>query len=176
MTKLPKKFDKFSIGIDVAYTKKTSSDYSCAVVLGKLGDETFVLDVFRGQLPVLEFGNILKTMRQEWGSPTIHWFTGGQEKIISEYLMNVVKVPIKTHTAKEDKFARAQAVAQAWNANRIFIPSANKPWVQPFIAEILRFSGMDDPHDDQVDALAAAYIPFVSKKSMIGLIRSPFSF
>jgi len=168
--KLPEKFDKISIGIDVAYTKKTNSDYSCAVVLGhsRLGDNFFVLDVVRVQVQVLAFGNLLKNLRQEWGSPPIYWFVGGQEKIVAEYLLNVVKVPIKTLPAKEDKFARAQAVAQAWNSGRIWIPSANKPWLAQFTAEILSFSGMDDPHDDQVDALAAAYIPFAAKRGFRG--------
>ncbi len=165
---LPEKFDKISIGIDIAYTKKTNSDYSCAVVLGNLGQDFFVLDVIRVQVQVMEFGKLLKNLRQEWGFPTCWWYVGGQEKIVAEYLMNVVKVPIKTLTAKEDKFARAQAVAQVWNAGRVWIPSANKPWVAQFTAEVLSFSGMDDPHDDQVDALAAAYVPFASKRSFRG--------
>ncbi len=174
--KLPERFDKISIGIDVAYTKKTNADYSCAVVLGKLEDQFFVLDVVRAQVQVLAFGGILKNLRQEWGSPTIYWYVGGQEKIVAEYLTNTIRVPIKTLPAKEDKFARAQAVAQAWNSGRIWIPSANKPWVAEFTSEVLSFSGMDDPHDDQVDALAAAYIPFSTKKTLVGLIRSPLSF
>ncbi len=170
---LPDKFDKLSIGIDLAYTKKTNSDYSCAVVLGKLGNDFFVLDVIRKQVPVLEFGNTLKTLRSDWGSPTIFWFVGGQERIVAEYLLNTVRVPIKTLTAKEDKFARSQAVAQVWNSGRIYVPSATKPWVEPFLSEILRFSGMDDPHDDQVDALAAAYIPFAAKRTMVGNLNKP---
>ncbi len=175
--KLPEKFDKISIGIDVAYTKKTNADYSAAVVLGKLGDQFYVLDVVRAQVQVLQFGNVLKGLRQEWGSPPIFWYVGGQEKIVAEYLMNTIKIPIKTLPAKEDKFARAQAVAQAWNAGRIWIPSANKPWVAEFTAEVLSFSGMDDPNDDQVDALAAAYIPFAAKQSFRGdLTRQVLSF
>ncbi len=173
--KLPERFDKISIGIDLAYTKKTNSDYSCAVVLGhqREGDHFFVLDVVRAQVEVLAFGNILKNLRQEWGSPTIYWYVGGQEKIVAEYLLNSLRVPIKTLVAKEDKFARAQAVAQAWNSGRIWIPSANKPWVAKFTAEVLTFSGMDDPHDDQVDALAAAFIPFAAKRTFSGNIHRP---
>lgn len=177
--KLPEKFDKIAIGIDVAYTKKTSSDYSCAVVLGhsRLGDNFFVLDVVRVQVEVLAFGGILKNLRQEWGSPPIFWYVGGQEKIVADYLMNVVKIPIKTIPAKEDKFARAQAVAQAWNSGRIWIPFADKHWVAKFKEEALSFSGMDDPHDDQVDALAAAYTPFAAKRSFRGdLDRQILSF
>lgn len=161
-------FDKITIGIDVAYTKKTHSDYSCAVVLGTSGQNHFVLDVVRKQVEVLQFGNVLKALRNEWGSPTIWWYVGGQEKIVAEYLLNVARVPIKTVTAKEDKFARAQSVAAAWNSGRIWVPSANKPWVKDFTSELLVFSGLDDPHDDQVDALAAAFIPFAKKQVFRG--------
>ncbi len=168
---LPSKFKRFSIGIDVAYTKKTHSDYSVAVLLG-IGDDDdhFVLDVIRKQCEVLVFGKELKELRQAWGSPPIYWYVGGQEKIVAEFLLNVVKVPIKTIPAKEDKFARAQAVAAAWNANKIWIPQANLPWVHPFTSEILSFSGLDDPHDDQVDALAAAYIPSAAKRQFRGAL------
>jgi hypothetical protein len=31
------------------------------------------------------------------------------------------------------------------------------PWVNDFISELQAFTGLNDPHDDQVDALAAAY-------------------
>ncbi len=171
--KLPDKFKRITIGIDLAYTKKTHSDYSSAVVLGSVdgvnrSEDHFVLDVLRRQCEVLEFGNQLKDLRMTWGSPTIYWYVGGQEKIVAEYLLNVVKVPIKTLPAKEDKYARAQAVAAAWNAGKIYVPDSNKPWVQSFIAEVLSFSGLDDPHDDQVDALAAAYIPSAAKRAYRG--------
>lgn len=169
---LPKDFKRFSIGIDVAYTKKTHSDYSVAVLLGVGHDDNhFVLDVIRKQCEVLEFGKALKKLRAEWGSPPIYWYVGGQEKIVAEFLTNVVKIPIKTIPAKEDKFARAQAVAAAWNAKKIWIPAAGEPWVQTFINEVLSFSGLGDPHDDQVDALAAAYIPSATKRQFRGALE-----
>ncbi len=176
--KLPEQFKRISIGIDLAYTKKSHSDYSCAVVLGSSDDGNhFVLDVIRKQCEVKDFGQILKQLRMDWGSPTIWWFVGGQEKVIADFLLNTVKVPIKTLPAKEDKFARAQAVASAWNSGKIWIPSANKPWVSAFTSEVLSFSGLDDPHDDQVDALAAAYIPSAMKRSIVGnLSRQILSF
>jgi phage terminase large subunit-like protein len=32
-------------------------------------------------------------------------------------------------------------------------------WVGPFVSELRSFTGINDKHDDQVDALAAAYEP-----------------
>ncbi len=169
-----RKFKRFVIGIDLAYTKKTHSDYSCAVVLGVDAEDThYVLKVVRKQCEAPEFGKILRELRQEFGSPPVYWFVGGQEKVIADFLTNTCKVPIKTQPAKEDKFARAQDVAAAWNSGRVLMPSSEEPWAQPFLSELLSFSGMDDPHDDQVDALAAAYIPSSRKKVFRGNLDKP---
>jgi hypothetical protein len=47
-------------------------------------------------------------------------------------------------------------VAAAWTASRISVPT-NTAWSNAFVEEILAFTGVGDVHDDQVDALAAAY-------------------
>jgi phage terminase large subunit-like protein len=33
----------------------------------------------------------------------------------------------------------------------------NAPWSNAFVEEVLAFTGVGDVHDDQVDAMAAAY-------------------
>ena len=55
-----------------------------------------------------------------------------------------------------DKFTRAQPVAAAWNAGRILVPTA-APWLKGFLAELERFTGVNDAEDDQVDALGYAW-------------------
>ncbi len=165
----PERFKRFAIGIDLAYTKKTHSDYSCAVVIGTdIYDKHHILKVVRKQCEAKDFGAVLQALRAEFGSPPIYWYVGGQEKIVAEYLMHVCKVPIKTIPAKEDKFARAQAVAAAWNAGNILMPDWEPEWSKGFLSEVLSFSGLDDPHDDQVDALAAAFIPSAAKRAYRG--------
>lgn len=162
---LPEKFAKIVIGIDCAYTKKTHSDYSSAVVLG-IDDKGihYVLDVVHVQLEAPKFGEKLKALRLRYGNPPIYWYTGGIEKGVADFFRNSLGVPVKDVNAKEDKFVRAQAVAAAWNAGRVRVPSHDSEWSRKFLSEILLFTGLDDPHDDQVDALAAAYIPSAGKK------------
>jgi hypothetical protein len=76
---------------------------------------------------------------------------------------------------RSDKFVRAQPVAAAWNAGLILLPnpcvspegdrygiedesaSAQYEWIDKFQSEVLAFTGVSDPHDDQVDAMAWAY-------------------
>lgn len=155
------KLVRYEIGIDLAYTKKAHADYSVAVVLAILDNKkAYVVDVRRDQCDTTSFAKTLRELRMAYDNAPIRWYVGGQEKVIAETFRNTHRVPVKDIPAKEDKFARAQAVAAAWNAGRVLIPSdiAKRPWVSKFLEEILSFTGLDDPHDDQVDALAAAWV------------------
>jgi predicted phage terminase large subunit-like protein len=46
-----------------------------------------------------------------------------------------------------------------WNLGRILVPGGeDRPeWVDDFLDEVTNFTGVKDAHDDQVDALAAAF-------------------
>jgi len=55
-----------------------------------------------------------------------------------------------------DKFTRAQPVASAWNNGLVLVPNA-APWLEDFLEVVGKFTGMDDPRDDEVDALAHAF-------------------
>lgn len=169
---LPAKFDRIVIGIDCAYTKKTHSDYSVAVVMG-IGEDGmhYILEVVRMQEEAPKFGEKLKELRAKYGNPTIYWYVGGIEKAVADFFLNSLGVPVKTVPAKEDKFVRAQAVAAAWNAGRVRMPADGALWANAFLNEVLLFTGLDDPHDDQVDALAAAFIPSAGKRVYRGPIN-----
>jgi predicted phage terminase large subunit-like protein len=56
-----------------------------------------------------------------------------------------------------DKFVRAQEPAAAWNQGKVLLPK-NKTWVDPFLSELLSFTGVQDAHDDQVDAFVSAFL------------------
>ena len=166
------KFKKLAIGIDCAYSKKTHADYSVAVVIGIDNDDNvWVLDVVRKQCEASEFALILKQLRLKHGSPPIYWYLGGIEKPVLE-LFQAKGVPVKGVPAKEDKFVRAQAVAAHWNAGKVWLPKEPLPWVNSFLTEVLAFTGLDDRHDDCVDALAAAFIPLAGKKVMRGMLNT----
>jgi predicted phage terminase large subunit-like protein len=167
------KFAKIVIGIDCAYTKKTHSDYSCAVVLG-IDDEkrAYVLEVVRKQCEAPEFCDELKKLRDRWDSPPIYWYASGIEKGFGDFF-KTRGIPVKVVNAKDDKFMRAQEVAAAWNAERVMVPPTGPKWLPAFLSEVLSFTGLDDPHDDQVDALAAAFIPNARPKLPRGNVQSP---
>lgn len=166
------KIVKYIIGIDLAYTAKTYSDFSVAVVLA-IDEEknAYLVDVRRKQCQAKDFASVLKELRLKYRSPQIIWFTGGQESAIAEFFRNSCGVPVKDIRAKEDKFIRAQAAASAWNTGRILVPGDSKKWLEPFLSEVLSFTGVDDSHDDQVDALAAAFHPLATKQVKRGMLQ-----
>lgn len=169
-----KQIVKYVIGIDMAYTAKSYSDYSVAVVLAIDKDGYhYVVDVRRSQKDATAFSGVLKELRLSYGHPTIFWFIGGIEKAVVETFRNSFGVPIKAVNAREDKFARAIASAAAWNTRKILLPKEHRPWLDVFTAEVLSFTGVGDKHDDQVDALAAAFIPSSSKKVFRGNLEKP---
>lgn len=144
-------------GVDLAYSAKTRSDYSVGVVVAKCGDEYTVLDVVRRQEDAPTFR---ETLRQRWSRyprPRALWYASGTEKGVAD-LMNAAAggLTIEYRPASADKFVRAQPVAAAWNSGRVKVPR-DAAWADAFLSEVRDFTGLDDPHDDQVDALAAAF-------------------
>jgi len=79
---------------------------------------------------------------------------------------------VTAEVVNTDKFVRAQAVAAAWSRGDVLLP-ARAPWLDTFLSEVMSFTGVSDTHDDQVDALAAAFDPLGAKKLPRGLGQKP---
>jgi predicted phage terminase large subunit-like protein len=147
---------RIAIGIDLAYTARTRADYSSAVVMATGEDgRCYVLEVVRQQVEAPQFATTLRALRQRYAGALPRWYAAGTEQGVVQ-LMQSMGVGIEALPPKGDKFLRAQPVAAAWNTGRILVPT-NASWATPFVDEVLAFTGIADAHDDQVDALAAAY-------------------
>jgi predicted phage terminase large subunit-like protein len=161
---------KIVIGADPAATEKTNSDYSAIVVasftgswdkedpsnIENLGFRGDILEVWRGQVTVPEFAKRLRDIAVKWGAPIVVESVGGF-KAVPQILQQLDKsLKIVEAPVRGDKFARALPVSAAWNYGRIRVPES-AAWLQDFLSEIEKFTGVKDKHDDQVDALAHAY-------------------
>lgn len=157
---LPDRY-RVAIGVDLAYTSKKHADYSAAVVLAKGGDgRYYVLDVVRAQEESPRFFDRLLILQQRYPGARFVWHTSTTEKGLAE-MMNARGLNIWAEPAASagDKFTRAQPVAAAWNTQpegRVMVPRSGH-WVSDFVAELANFTGVNDRHDDQVDALASAF-------------------
>ena len=147
---------RISIGVDFAYSSKTRSDWSVAVVLGRGDDDRlYVLKVVRRQCEAPAFAEELRALQQQWPGAPMSAYVGGTERGIVDFLqMQGIRVQAKPAT--EDKHTRAQGTIADWNRGAIVVPK-DAPWLEPFLAVILDFTGTGkDRHDDDPDALVAA--------------------
>lgn len=158
-TEMPTQY-AVAIGADFAYSAKSHADYSSAVVLGRVGRgkeaKFYVLEVLREQSSAPAFAAKLKELSERYGTARIHWYTSTTERGLADLMREHSGIRIKAKLATVDKFQRAQPVAAAWNAGRVFIPQKAK-WTDDFVSELAEFTGIKDRHDDQVDALASAF-------------------
>lgn len=156
---------KIIIGADPAATEKTSSDYSCAVVLAVTGEfntldfRADILEVYRKQVQIPEFVARLRDLALKWGAPIAVESVAGF-KAVPQMLRNLDKrLKIMEAPVLGDKFTRSLPVSAAWNdpaGGRVRVPQ-QADWLNDFLNEIEKFTGVKDAHDDQVDALAHAY-------------------
>lgn len=145
-----------AIGIDLAYSTRTHADYSVAIVVGTDGERHYVLDVVRVQVEAPAFIAQLKMLQTEHGGAPIVWYHGGGGEKGTLDVMTMLGLEIDARQATVDKFTQCQPVAAAWNARKVLLPRS-APWLDTLVAELVSFTGIRDSHDDQVDALAAAF-------------------
>ncbi len=158
---LPESY-RIAIGVDFAYTAKTSSDYSVAVVLAKGREKDsplYVLEVVREQVTAPNFAATLKKLRERYSGASIFSYIGGTEQGIVDMLARPphgVVVTAWSASGKGDKFVRAQPTAATWNRGKILVRQGAS-WAPTFVGEVAAFTGVSDAYDDEVDALVAAH-------------------
>lgn len=178
---------KIVIGADPAATEKTNADFSAIVVcsftgswdkedpsnIENLGFRGDILEVWRGQVSVPEFVKRLRDIAVKWGAPIAVEAVAGFKAVPQmlralDKTLRIIEAPVAG-----DKFTRSLPVSAAWNYGRIRIPDdvSNNTWTHDFLAEIEKFTGVKDKHDDQVDALAHAYN--VAQTLMPTLVKRP---
>ncbi len=146
---------RMAIGVDFAYSRRTAADWSTAVVVGRRDGMRYVLAVVRRQCTASEFVSELRMLKTRFPAAPMHAYIGGTELGVID-LLKTQGVYVNAQTAKEDKYARALSCAAAWNRGEVATPES-APWLSAFVGEVADFSGINDDHDDQVDALVAAF-------------------
>jgi hypothetical protein len=163
------------IGVDFAYSKKTKSDYSVAVVMLALADgRTYVLDVLREQCQAPQFASKLEALVRQYPKARFFWYAAGTEKASAHFIRSRGGPRINVKSTQSDKFTRAQPTAADWNEGLILLPSGrdldcptcmaegdetgrcdeHRPpeWLDEYVGEHADFTGADGEQDDQVDA------------------------
>lgn len=150
---------RVGFGVDLAYTAKTQRDWSVCIELWRQDREGadplfYVVEVDRRQVQAPDFSSAVKAKVERTSAP-IRWYAYGPEIGVGDFLIRD-GLYLQALSARGDKFVRAQDVAKAWNAGRVLVPR-DAPWLAVFLDELREFTGTGDLHDDQVDALGAAF-------------------
>lgn len=148
------------VGLDFAYSTKTSSDWSVAVVGIKVSGIVYILDVVRIQSEPRVFRDRLQLLRVTYPSMRACAYAAATELGGIEFIREG-GISVDARAAKIDKFSRAIPCAAGWNTEKILLPK-EAPWLDAFVSEICGFTGVKDRHEDQVDALAACWDALVS--------------
>lgn len=144
-----------AVGLDVAYSAKTSADFTVAVRMLRAGDTYFVVDVQRWQLQPSATSPKLKAWADKWPADTWRWYASGTEAGGAAFLRQSIP-RLQALPPQGDKFVRALTYAAAWNAGKVLLPE-RAPWLDDFVGEHAGFTGINDKHDDIVDAAVAAF-------------------
>jgi predicted phage terminase large subunit-like protein len=148
---------RVALGFDLAYSKKTSADYSVAIVMYESAGQYYVVDVVRKQERAPAFKKTASAVHKRYPHAGRRWYAYGPEIAVADLFRDPPDaVNVGAAKGQGDKFVRAQGVAAAWNSGKVLVPR-DAPWLDVFLAEVEHFTGVNDDHDDQVDALAAAF-------------------
>lgn len=156
---------RWALGVDPAATAKTSADHSAAILIAFEGTgadtRAWVVDVFHQQVEIPELVNAIVRMRRQWADRGAAARVGVESvagfKAVPQMMRRVMPAEsVIDIRAASDKFTRAQPVAMAWNEGRVMVPD-HAPWADKLIHQCSLFTGLEDPHDDLVDALAHAF-------------------
>lgn len=142
-------------GVDLAYTKKTSADWSVCL-RGKLyNGKIYIVDMQRKQVDAPSFTLTLKAKQAEMGGP-MRWYASGTERGAGQFVRQKVR-KFEIKNASADKLVRATPASENWNLGNILVPGGDDApeWADILVDEVTGFTGVEDPQDDVVDALAA---------------------
>lgn len=149
---------KIGIGIDLAYTQKTNSDYSCIVVTyyDTNTNQYVVVETDHWQNDITYTIQRLKQYQSKYPNTYFVMEKNGTQKAIYDLLLQH-KIKIFGVEPKGDKLTRALEVSSLWNTNQVFVYNKDNSVKTTFHQQIADFSGMNDLHDDYIDALVYSF-------------------
>lgn len=143
--------DVVTIGVDLAISKASTADYTCAVVMGRSAQgNVYVLDVWRSRATMMETVHILQALIERWSPHVVAIESVAYQAGVAEIIERVA-----THTTVQrikptvDKIIRAQNFVSRCEQGHVYLPRA-ATWLHDYEQELLAFPVAD--HDDQVDA------------------------
>jgi len=151
----PENFQTLVIGVDTAFKKSETSDFSVAIIAGMDRDgDIYIVDVIRGRYDFPELKQRLIRLNSVWRGKGLRSFYI-EDKASGQSLIQELKrhsgISVLPYKVVHDKVARVNAVLPIIQSGRVHLPES-APWLDDFVSECVTFPG--SAHDDQVDALS----------------------
>jgi len=177
-------------GVDTATSDSLNAD-STAIVLGvayydfdpqTLRDE-IVIDVLRAWDEKLKSPDVVSYVARKTGAlpaATVAYETQSVGKVQMQFFeIAHPEIVVQSVTTSSNKRIRATPAANIAGRGRLRLPAHNAPWVAPYKAQLVRFTGAEGKRDDKVDATAhmtnsAMQLPR-SRPALEGETRGEFS-
>jgi len=171
---LPTSGYRVAYGVDLAYSSKTSADWSVLVEAWAAGDKLYIVDVIRKQVPATSFLLTLIAAKTNRPQAFFRFYSGGGgEKGSADFIRQKLGRVFRVLPATSDKLSRANQASITWNEGRVLLPDPAKiaaPWLEDFLAFVTTFTGTPGEQDDDVDALAAAHDQIMRHNKMFGAL------
>ncbi len=164
----PRHLMKIAIGVDLAYSERTASDMSIALVLGEHDARWYVLEVLRRQVKADVFAQELVMLSKRYPGARMRWDGSTTERGAADIMRTFGKIDLQGVLAVGKPLDRAQIVSAAWRNGRVFVPNPATAGqagadVDEFVRVVTTFAGGDGAEDDDVVALASAFIQLPAK-------------
>lgn len=144
------------IGVDTAFKKSETADYSVAMIGGMdaTGD-IYIIDVQRARLDYPELKQKLIHLNNRWRGRGLRGLyvedKASGQSIIQDLKRGTGMAVIPYKVGSRDKVSRVQSILPLIEGGRVFLPEA-APWLDDFIEETQAFP--NSRNDDQVDTLS----------------------
>jgi hypothetical protein len=173
------RFSRILISLDTAHKIGAENDHSVFTIWGEFERKVYLLWVWRSKVEFPELKRVAAALIIRWkpsilvvedasaGASLIQEFREPitvDDRITTFALRfghrgdiekQVVSPPIVAVKVDRDKLARAEAVTPMVERGDVLLPNPAEydvPWLADYLNEFARFTGVDDPHDDQVDS------------------------
>lgn len=148
------------IPADTAASAKTSADFSAILVVAMSGygveSEMWIYDCIHVQEEVPEVTTILERIQRKYRLLiAVETVAANAGRAVSQMLRranNKLRI-VDVEVGGKDKFTRSIPLSTAWNQGRVHVP-IDEDWADELIEEFKLFTGVDDLHDDIIDAAA----------------------
>jgi predicted phage terminase large subunit-like protein len=170
-SELPKSGYRIGYGVDLAYSARTSADWSILIEGIACDGKLYLISAQRKQVPATSFLLTLVAAKTNRPGALFRFYSGGGgEKGSADFIKQKLGRCFKIIPATADKLVRATPASMTWNLGNILLPDPevfDVPWLEDFLAVVTTFTGTPGEQDDDVDALAALHDQLMRRSKML---------